>query len=429
MGEGIDVSVVTMLRFSSEVTMRNVFGLLAVVAVAGMAEAADWPQWRGPARDGVAQASGVPTKWPAKLKLAWRKKVGEGHSSPVVRAGRVYLMSREGGQEVVRGFELASGRELWKSDYKAEYKIQSVARDHGRGPKATPVITGQRLVTFGISGILSCWESATGRRVWSRDFVGQHQKTVPLYGHAASPIVVDGKVIVHVGGHDDGALTALDVASGKTVWRWAEDGPAYASPVLLTVDGKRQLVAQSQKFHLGVDPVSGEVLWRVPFTTQFDQNSVTPLVAGGRVILAGYDQPTVALEVTARGGRVRTDRKWKNRGIAMYMSSPVLAGGRLFGMTHRRRGQLFCVDPASGKVAWATQGRLAENAALIVAGDVVLVQTSDGELLVVAADRTSYRELARYRLSETATWAHPALVGSKLLVKDREHLLVFDLSE
>ena len=140
----------------------------------------------------------------------------------------------------------------------------------------------------------------------------------------------------------------------------------------------------------------------MPFTTQFDQNSVNPLVAGGRVILAGYDQPTVALEVTARGGRVRTDRKWKNRGIAMYMSSPVLAGGRLFGMTHRRRGQLFCVDPASGTVAWATQGRLAENAALIVAGDVVL---------------------------EMATWAHPALVGSRLLVKDREHLLVFDLSE
>ena len=422
------MSVVTLVRFSSEAVMRNLYGLLAVVAVAGMAEAADWPQWRGPARDGVADASGLPTKWPAQLKPAWRKKVGEGHSSPVVRSGRVYLLSRQGGHEVVRGFELESGRELWRGDYKAEYKIQSVARDHGRGPKATPVIAGQRLVTFGISGILSCWESATGRRVWSRDFAGQHRETVPLYGHAASPIVVDGKVIVHVGGHDDGALTALDVASGKIAWRWAGDGPAYASPVLLTVDGKRQLVAQSQKFHLGVDPASGEVLWRVPFTTQFDQNSVTPLVAGGRVILAGYDQPTVALKVTARGGRLRTDRKWKNRGIAMYMSSPVVAGGRLFGMTHRRRGQLFCADPANGKVAWATQGRLAENAVLIVAGDVLLVQTSGGELLVVAADRTRYRELARYRLSESATWAHPALVGSRLLVKDRDHLLVFDLA-
>jgi outer membrane protein assembly factor BamB len=428
MSEGIDVSVVTLVWFSSEAAMRNLYGLLAVVAVAGMAEAADWPQWRGPARDGVADASGLPTRWPVKLKSAWRKKVGEGHSSPVVRSGRVYLLSRQGGHEVVRGFELESGRELWRSDYKAEYKIQSVARDHGRGPKATPVIAGQRLVTFGISGILSCWETATGRRAWSRDFAGQHREAVPLYGHAASPIVVDGKVIVHVGGHDDGALTAVDVASGKIAWRWAGDGPAYASPVLLVVDGKRQLVAQSQKFHLGVDPASGEVLWRVPFTTQFDQNSVTPLVAGGRVILAGYDQPTVALKVTARDGRLRTDRKWKNRGIAMYMSSPVLAGGRLFGMTHRRRGQLFCADPASGKVAWATQGRLAENAALIVAGDVLLVQTSGGELSVVAVDRTSHRELARYRLSESATWAHPALVGSRLLVKDRDHLLVFDLA-
>jgi len=408
--------------------MRNLYGLLAVVAVMGVADAADWPQWRGPARDGVADAAGLPSKWPTTLKSAWRSQVGEGHSSPVVRSGRVYLLTRQGGHEVVRGFDLESGRELWKSDYKAAYKLQSVARDHGRGPKATPVIAGKRLVTFGISGILSCWDTATGHKVWSRDFAGQHRETAPLYGHAASPIVVDGKVIVHVGGHDDGALTALDVTSGRTAWRWTEDGPAYTSPVLLTVGGRRHLVAQSQKFHLGVDPASGEVLWRVPFTTQFDQNSVTPLVAGGRVILAGYNQPTVALEVTARGGRLRTDRVWKNREIAMYMSSPVMAEGRLFGMTHQRRGQLYCADPASGKVTWATQGRLAENAALIVAGDVLMVQTSGGELLVVAVDRTRYRELARYRLSESATWAHPALVGSKLLVKDRDHLLVFDLA-
>jgi len=344
-----------------------------------------------------------------------------------VQSGRVYQMSRDNDREVVRGFELGTGRELWTSGYKAPFKVKRVARDHGQGPKATPVVVGNRLVTFGISGILTCWNTTDGRRLWSHEFGGQHRETSPLYGHAASPIVVDGKVIVHVGGHDDGALIAFELASGKVMWRWSEDGPSYTSPVMVRLGGKPHLVAQSQKFHLGVDPATGGILWRVPFATQFDQNSVTPLVAGGRVILAGYNQPTVALEVTARGKRMRTDQKWKNREISMYMSSPVLVGGRMFGLTQRRRGQLFCADPATGKVTWATPGRLAENAAIVAAGEVLLVLTNDGELLVVAADGREYRELAKYRVSKSATWAHPALVGSKLLVKDRENLLVLDL--
>ena len=412
--------------------MRTALGpvlvwVLVWVMSAGEAAAADWSQWRGPARDGVADASGLPAKWPTALGRSWSKQVGVGHSSPVVQSGRVYQMSREGDREVVRGFDLGTGRELWKSGYRAPYKVNSAARDHGPGPKATPAVSGTRLVTFGISGILSCWDTSSGARVWSHEFSRQHKTTSPLYGHAASPIIVKGRVIVHVGGHDDGALCGFDLASGKVVWRWAKDGPSYTSPVMVKLGGKPHLVAQSQKFHLGVDPATGRILWRVPFTTQYDQNSITPLVAGGRLILGGYNQPTVALKVTARGNRFRTEGAWQNREISMYMSSPVLVGGKVFGLSHRRRGQLFCVDPATGKLAWVTRGRLAENAAIVAAGGVLLVLTTGGELLVVAAEGGGYRELAKYRVSESATWAHPALVGSKLLVKDRDALLVFDL--
>ena len=408
--------------------MRTALGFVLVwVTFTGEASAADWPQWRGPARDGVADAAGLPAKWPQSLGRAWGKKVGLGHSSPVVQSGRVYQMSRDGDQEMVRAFDLGTGRELWKSGYRASYKVNSAAKDHGPGPKATPVVSGNRLVTFGISGILACWDITSGRKVWSHEFSRQHKTTSPLYGHAASPIIVGGRVIVHVGGHDDGALTAFELSSGKVAWRWAKDGPSYTSPVMVNLGGKPHLVAQSQKFHLGVDPATGVILWRVPFTTQYDQNSITPLVAGGRLILGGYNQPTVALEVTARGNRFRTAGAWKNREISMYMSSPVLVGGKVYGLSHRRRGQLFCIDPATGKMAWATQGRLAENAAIVAAAGVLLVLTTGGELLVVAAEAGGYRELAKYRVSETATWAHPALVGSKLLVKDRDHLLVFDL--
>ncbi|MBQ17904.1 MAG: hypothetical protein CMJ65_12345 [Planctomycetaceae bacterium] len=389
--------------------------------------AADWIQWRGTLRDGIADAANVPGKWPASLARVWQRRVGQGHASPVVRSGRVFSLAREGNREVVRGFELASGRELWKSDYRAPYKLQSVAREHGKGPKSTPVVEGNRLVTFGISGILCCWDTTNGAKVWSREFSSEHQQTAPLYGHAASPIVVDGRVIVHVGGHDDGALMAFELASGRVAWKWSEDGPAYASPILTTLAGRRQLITQSQKFHVGVDPVKGTVLWRVPFTTQFDQNSVTPIVSDALVILSGYNEPTVALEIRSRDSRLRAKTRWSNRDIPMYMSSPVLVEGRLFGMTQKRRGQLFCADPATGKVLWTTPGRLAENAAIIAAGKVLLVQTTAGELLVVAAAGDGYDEKARYRVSEKSTWAHPALVGSKLLVKDVENLMVFDL--
>lgn len=412
--------------------MRVVVGVLiawtVVLASCGQAVSSDWSQWRGTSRDGVADGSGLPAEWPESLRRAWGKRVGTGHSSPVVHSSRVYQMSREGDREVVRGLDLATGRELWKGGYRAKYKVEPVARDHGAGPKSTPVLVGGRLVTFGISGILSCWDTSSGRRVWSHEFSQRHRLTSPLYGHAASPIVVDGRVIVHVGGHDDGALCAFDLASGQLAWRWAEDGPAYASPVLLTVAGKRHLVTQSQKFHLGLDPATGTILWREPFTTQFDQNSVTPLVVGRGVIVGGYNRPTEWLEVTSRGGRLRAESRWKNREISMYMSSPVLVGGRVFGMTHRRRGQLFCADPATGAVDWSTTGRLAENAAIVAAGRVLLVLTTDGNLLVVAADPGKYRELAKYHVSESATWAHPVLVGSKLLVKNRDELLVFDLA-
>ncbi len=389
--------------------------------------AADWSQWRGAGRDGIADAANLPVNWPKTLSRVWRRRVGQGHASPIVQSGRVFSLAREGDREVVRGFELVSGREVWKSDYRAPYKLQAVARDHGKGPKSTPVLEGNRLVTFGISGILSCWNTTNGRKLWTREFSTKHRQTAPLYGHAASPIVVDGRVIVHVGGHDDGALMAFDLASGRVAWKWAEDGPAYTSPILATLGGRRQLVTQSQKFHLGVDPGKGTILWRVPFTTQYDQNSVTPLVSHPLVIFSGYNEPTVALEISGRDTRLRARTRWSNREIPMYMSSPVLVGGRLFGMTQKRRGQLFCADGATGKVLWATPGRLAENAAIIAAGKVLLVQTTDGELLVVAAVGDGYDEMARYRLSEKATWAHPALVGSKLLVKDVDDLLVFDL--
>ena len=392
-------------------------------------DAADWPQWRGPHRDGVVDGSGLPARWPKVLARTWKREVGEGHASPVVAGERVFIFSRQGNREVVRALGLADGREFWRQEYKAPYKVVSVAREHGKGPKSTPVVSGDFLVTFGINGILTCWKTSSGQARWRREFSRNHATTAPLYGQATSPIVDGGRVIVHVGGHDDGALLALKLEDGTRAWQWDEDGPAYASPILVTVAGTRQLITQSQKFIVGLDPATGRVLWKIPFKTQFDQNSVTPVWFDGRVIIGGYNEPTVAYRLLLKQGRFQARKDWSNREIAMYMSSPVLANGRLYGLTQRRRGQLFCVNPVNGKSHWGGPGRLSDNAALIVAGQVLLVLTVDGELLVLRTDATQRQELARYKVSQKATWAHPALVGSRLLVKDVDGLTCFSLAE
>lgn len=393
------------------------FGGIFILLVAG-AQAADFPQWRGPNRDGQVATADV-ASWPEKLTQSWQVQVGEGHASPIVAGGTVFAFSREGEREVVRGLKLADGREQFRQDYDAPYKMHSAATGHGKGPKSTPTAAAGRLYTFGISGILSCWNAATGELLWRREFADRFKNTSPLYGAAASPLIVDGLCIVHVGGHDAGAVTAFDAKTGEPRWSWGEDGPAYASPVVAEIHGVRQVITQSQRFCLGLDVKSGKLLWKTPLTTPYDQNSVTPLVLDdGRVLFGGYDQPTFALKLAKAAPQWKTEVDWENGDIAQYMSSPVLAGDAVFGMTHRDSGRLFAADAASGEILWQGEPRLGDNAAILVAGDAVLVLTTDSQLTVLKRGGDGYVELRRYQVADSATWAHPALVGDSILVKD-----------
>jgi outer membrane protein assembly factor BamB len=231
---------------------------------------------------------------------------------------------------------------------------------------------------------------------------------------------LDGKVIAHVGGHDDGALIAFDVADGGEVWSWDGDGPGYSAPILVEAGGVTHLVTQSQTALIGINPETGELLWRVPFRTPYDQNSITPLAHDGMLIYAGFQQPTVAARLKQQNGGWQLAEVWKNAEIPLYMSTPVIANGLLFGFTHRNRGQLFCADAMTGKVLWTGDGRSGDNAALVAAGETILVQYTTGELHVLKATAEGPEIVARYRVSESPTWAHPAVAAGPLLTKDVE---------
>ena len=391
------------------------------------AHAQEWPQWRGPNRDGVVTGLAEPKAWPATLKTKWKVTIGEGHSSPVVSAGRVYTHSRQEGNEVVASLDLATGKILWQQKYPAAYHAIPPAQRHGDGPKSTPLIYQGKLYTLGISGTLSCFDLATGKPLWRKTFSDEFKVTWPMFGTAMSPLGDDGAVIAHVGGPDHGALTAFYAATGEVKWRWTGDGPAYASPIIVNLGGTRQIVTQSQQNIVGLSVATGQLLWQIPFTTEYVQNIVTPLVYRDLLIFSGINKGVFAVRVSQQGGKWTTQEVWRNDAVPMYMNSPVADGDLIYGFGHRNKGQFFCLDARTGKTLWTTDGRGGDNAAIVHSGSLLFLLTDDANLIVARKNPKAYEEIRRYRVAESPTWAHPVVLGRQILIKDLHTLALWSL--
>jgi outer membrane protein assembly factor BamB len=401
---------------------RLIPALVLAIVYQAPAAAKDWNQWRGPNRDGIATEFKAPATWTRDaLVKKWSVAVGEGHASPVVSGDRVYVFAREGEQEIMRCLALSDGRTLWQNAYPAPYEMNPAARGHGKGPKSTPIVAGNRVFSFGINGHLTACDATKGTVLWRKDFAGEFKSTAPVFGTSVSPLVDGNNVIVHVGGDDSGALTAFDVATGKVNWKWDGDGPAYTSPIIVTLGGVRQLITQSQKHCVAVSPENGKLLWKIPFTTPYDQNSVTPIVVGDRVIFGGVQKPVFAVKVTG------TDAKqvWETNEITVYMSTPIVNGTTLYGMSNKQRGSLFAMNAATGEVRWKGEGRLGENASLTDVGSALLVVTDGGDLIVQQKTDGALKEVIRYKVADSPVWASPALAGDQILIKDKTTLALF----
>jgi outer membrane protein assembly factor BamB len=402
---------------------------LALAPPAAGPAAADWPQWRGPNRDGRAQGFNAPRTWPKTLREQWKTTVGVGHSSPLLVGDRVYVFARSGEEEVLMALDAATGKELWRSGQKVAYEMNPAARDHGKGPKSTPVFSNNRVYTLGIGGSLSCHDAQTGKVVWRKDFSGQYPNTSPLYGTAMSPVVENNLLIAHVGGQDKGALTAFDAATGKVVWSYEQDGPAYSSPVVATLAGARQVLTFTQKELVGVEAATGKLLWKLPAKSAYDTNSVTPVVYKDTLIFSAEDQGVTAVRPVRRGAQMTAEVVWNSKQHELYMNSPVLEGNLLFGLSARNKGQFFCLDADTGKTLWQSPGRMGENAAIVNAGGLLFFLTNDANLLVLPAGAKEYAPLVQYAVANSPTWAHPVVAGSRILVKDETTLASLSVAE
>jgi len=405
---------------SRALSSKIIRALVLGAACAVLAMAADWTEWRGPHRDGVL--INEPKAWPEKLNLKWKIEVGEGHSSPILVGDSIYDFARFNDQETLFAIDPSNGNIRWKQQYPAPYKVNSAAAGHGPGPKSTPLYANGKLYTFGLSGILTCWDAKTGKLEWRKDSSQQFKAGAPVFGTAMSPIADRGMVIVHIGGDHSGALTAFDATTGNVKWTWTEDGPAYASPIVVELAGARQVVTQSQLNIIGVDEATGKTLWKIPFTTNYEQNIVTPVLYKDTLIFSGLDKGVFAVRLTRNGGAFKPQTVWENKDASMYMNSPVLLGDVLFGFSHLKKGQLFAMDAATGKTLWMGPPRAGDNAAVLVGKSGLVSLNNEGQLSIVRADAKSFEVLHQYTVADSATWAHPLVLSDGVIVKDVKSL-------
>ena len=411
-------------RFSRVGIPAAAFVLLSIEA-----NAQDFPQWRGANRDAHLTGFAAPAVWPRELMRRWKVAVGVGHSSPIIAGDSVYIFARQGENEIMRRLRRSDGKEIWREGYAAPYEMNPAAQGHGKGPKSTPVYAAGKIYALGISGVVSCYDAPTGKVVWRKNFASQFPATAPVFGTAMSPLVENNLLIVHLGGAGKGALTALETKTGRTRWQWTGDGPAYASPVVVTLGGVRQIVTQSQLQCIGIEAATGKLLWSVPFTTPYEQNSVTPLVVGDMIVFAGVQKPTFALRVRKNGAAWTAERAWENSDLPLYMSSPVVSGTRIYGMSAKRSGQLFSLDAATGKTLWTGEGRFGDNASVWDSGDYVLALNTGADLHVYRKAGDKLESVAQYTVADSPVWASPALSGNQILVKDENALTLWTLPE
>jgi outer membrane protein assembly factor BamB len=400
----------------------NLKVFVAVLLVVGLSRAvgtqnnsADWPQWRGPNRDGHLVGFVPPKVWPERLTQRWRVEVGSGHATPLLVGDRLYLFSRQAENEVMTALNAASGSVLWRTSYPAPFKMDKAAAPHGPGPKSTPVYADGKLFSIGMSGIVTAFDAATGKQLWQKPGLPEQ----PLWtSHSFSPLVDRGRVVFHMGGNDKGMLSAFDVNTGEAKWVWSGDGPGYGSPMLYDFAGVRQIVTMTQQKFIGLDAATGSVLWERPYTTEYAQNIITPVRAGDMLIVSGFQNPVVSFRVTHRNNQWTTEQVWENADVSLYMSDAVVLGETLVGFSQRRSGQFFGLDARSGKTLWTSDPRQGTNAAIVRAGDFWFALKDDGELLVSRAIATAFEPLRRYTVANSATWAQPVISNNRVFVKD-----------
>jgi outer membrane protein assembly factor BamB len=386
------------------------------------AVAGDWPQFRGPQRDGVARAAAhLVRSWPASgPRLLWRVPIGEGYSHLTVVDGRIFTLFGANDIEYLGAFDAATGHQLWLVRTDAE-----LSNDMGGGPRSTPTWDAGMLYVQSAQGQLLAVAAANGKVAWRHDLAKEFGARAPTWGMASSPLVEGDLLLAAVGGRGGRWAMAFDKRSGKVAWSALDDKPGYASPIALTAAGVRQAIFFTGSSVAGVATADGRVLWEIPWTTDFDVNAATPLfVAPDKLyISSGYDTGAALFQFHADGGRVKLQQLWKSREMKNQFSSAVLAGDYVYGFDN---GTLKCVNVQTGEERWKQRGL--GHGSLILADGLLVVLSESGKLVLADAAPDAYHERASFQALKGRCWTGPSLAGGKLFLRNQVQMEAFDLA-
>jgi outer membrane protein assembly factor BamB len=381
-----------------------------------------WADFMGPGRLGHYDQRPILTQWPAAgLQRVWKQPVGGGYASFTVANGLAFTIEQRRGNEVVAAYDVHTGRERWTNSWKALFEEVL----GGNGPRATPVWDDGRVYALGATGELRCLDAATGNSIWNKNILSDNAATNIQWGMSASPLIVDGKVIVTPGGRHGNSVVAYDKLTGQRVWGSLDDKAAYASPTVAIVGGRRQLLVMTATRAVGLTVEDGKLLWEYPWVTQSDINAAQPIaVSDNRVyISSGYGHGAAVLELTPRGDALQTRVVWTNTRMKNKFNSAVLYQGNIYGLDE---GILACVDAESGALKWKG-GRYGYGQLLLSTGHLVVL-TEEGDVVLVRAAPEQHQELARFSAITGKTWNVPAISDGLLLVRNETEMAAFRIA-
>jgi outer membrane protein assembly factor BamB len=408
--------------------------LFGAIESSAAPELGGWPQWHGPSRTGHAAAGAqVPQRLSADVKPLWKISIGGGFSGPIASGGKLVFLDEQDGQETAHLLDASTGKEIWRAPY-----AESFGDEWGAGPRATPLIDGDRLYVQSCSGELRCLALADGKTIWRANFadfgakfLGSAAKegTASRRGNNGSGVIDGERFIVTVGSANGASLVCFDKLTGRVLWKSGNDEAAYSSLIIATLAGVKQAVSFNADALLGADFATGEILWRVPLKTNAKRHAATPVIRGDTVTVNSHTFGTICFQIAKDGAALRATELWANKSLKVNLASFVLVGGHLFGAGANK--DFVCVDAATGAVKWSAPGfgrNTRDYASTIAIGNRLIVLTESGTLHLLEANPEKCVRLGEAQVCGD-TWSFPAYADGNLIVRDRRELQCLSLAE
>ncbi|MHC4544534.1 MAG: PQQ-binding-like beta-propeller repeat protein [Planctomycetota bacterium] len=418
---------------------------LIVLGFYNLADAADWPQWRGPNRNGTWTEKGIVKKFTApQLPIRWRAEISNGYSGPTVVKDRVYITDRLTSPkqlERILCFDAMTGNPIWSHSYECKYKKVG----YPNGPRAAVTINDNRTYSLGTMGHLFCLDAVTGNVLWSKDCGTEYKIRMPIWAITSSPLVEANLVIVQIGGRDGACLVAFDKVTGKERWRALEDRASYSAPIMIEQAGKRVLVCWTGDSVVGLNPLTGKLNWQYPFKPfRMVINVPTPVFHNDYLFVSSFYDGSLLLKVNP--DELTVDKVWRRKGanerdtdsLHCMISTPVLQGDYIYGVDSY--GQLRCLDLHTGDRIWESLDAVPKNRwaniHMVKNQDNIWMFNESGELIISKLSPKGFNEISRVKLIKPTKgqldrgvcWSHPAFAYKHIYIRNDEELVCADLS-